>query len=279
MVVELIGHAIYPPPSSLRADDPEAIRAYIEQAPFLALAAATGGRVTVSGLGTASLQGDVRFADVLELTHPSPRVPWQGDLFRHAIDRRHDRPNAIPESLGVLRARAALTALPVDDRRAALDPERLRAAGMTWESVAGWLQGPVDADAWTALIPGFVVAGLGMGAQGAVVTQASLAAVEPARAGMATGVVNTMRQLGVAVGVAVWGVVFQARVGDEVTSQLAGTGVPSRELADAVGTGAGLKVLSAVPEPLRAAVDAAVRAAGAAGISERRLQGLVFAGF
>lgn len=38
MVVELIGHAIFPPPSSLRVDDPEAIRAYIEQAPFLALA-------------------------------------------------------------------------------------------------------------------------------------------------------------------------------------------------------------------------------------------------
>ncbi|GHJ44545.1 3-phosphoshikimate 1-carboxyvinyltransferase [Catellatospora sp. TT07R-123] len=33
---------------------------------FLAAAAVTGGRITVAGLGTASLQGDVRFADVLE---------------------------------------------------------------------------------------------------------------------------------------------------------------------------------------------------------------------
>ncbi|XVV08777.1 3-phosphoshikimate 1-carboxyvinyltransferase [Actinoplanes sp. CA-131856] len=33
---------------------------------FLGAAAIAGGRVTVSGLGTASLQGDVRFADVLE---------------------------------------------------------------------------------------------------------------------------------------------------------------------------------------------------------------------
>ncbi|GAA3387246.1 TROVE domain-containing protein [Cryptosporangium minutisporangium] len=118
-----------------------------------------------------------RFGDVLELTHPSPRalnsfqppastqVPrprrepveknsaWQAALFRHAIDRRHDRPNPLPEELTVLRARAALTALPLDERRAALDPERLRAAGMTWESVAGWLQGPLDAAAWTSLIP------------------------------------------------------------------------------------------------------------------------------
>ncbi|GAA1627934.1 3-phosphoshikimate 1-carboxyvinyltransferase [Actinoplanes couchii] len=33
---------------------------------FLGAAAVTGGRVTVSGLGTGSLQGDVRFADALE---------------------------------------------------------------------------------------------------------------------------------------------------------------------------------------------------------------------
>ena len=33
---------------------------------FLAAAAITGGRVTVEGLGTASIQGDVRFADLLE---------------------------------------------------------------------------------------------------------------------------------------------------------------------------------------------------------------------
>ncbi|SHN47994.1 TROVE domain-containing protein [Cryptosporangium aurantiacum] len=94
-----------------------------------------------------------RFGDVLELAHPSPRASWQGALFRYAIDRRHNRPNAIPDELSVLRARAELTALPVDERRAALDPERLRAAGMTWESVAGWLQGPMDAAAWTSLIP------------------------------------------------------------------------------------------------------------------------------
>ncbi|HWS36410.1 MAG TPA: 3-phosphoshikimate 1-carboxyvinyltransferase [Actinoplanes sp.] len=33
---------------------------------FLGAAAVTGGRITVSGLGTGSLQGDVRFADALE---------------------------------------------------------------------------------------------------------------------------------------------------------------------------------------------------------------------
>src|SRR5690606_38818577 len=60
----------------------------------------------------------------------------------------------IPESLRLLRARAELLALPVAERRGVLaDPGRLTAAGMTWEAVAGWLQGPMDAEAWAAVIP------------------------------------------------------------------------------------------------------------------------------
>lgn len=44
--------------------------------------------------------------------------------------------------------------MPIELRRAVLDvPEALYDAGMTWESVAGWLQGPMDAKAWEALIP------------------------------------------------------------------------------------------------------------------------------
>ncbi|WP_408898843.1 TROVE domain-containing protein [Nocardioides sp. R1-1] len=96
-----------------------------------------------------------RFADVLELTHPSPRDARQSALFRHAIDRRHDRPEVIPDELGVLRARQQLLSVPVEQRRAVLaQGDRVLApAAMTWEQVAGWLQGPLDAAAWEALIP------------------------------------------------------------------------------------------------------------------------------
>ncbi len=102
----------------------------------------------------------VRFADVVDLTHPGPAAdrPWQGALFAYALDRRHKRDKTIPAELTTLRARAALLAVPVDRRRALFDdPERARdtlhAAAMTWESVAGWLQGPLDARVWEALIP------------------------------------------------------------------------------------------------------------------------------
>lgn len=95
-----------------------------------------------------------RFADVLELTHPSSTSDAQGALFAHALDRRHGYGDSIPESLPLLRSRAKLMAKPLAGRRAVLrDPERLKAAGMTWEALAGWLQGPMDAEAWTAVLP------------------------------------------------------------------------------------------------------------------------------
>jgi len=100
-----------------------------------------------------SAQAGFRFGDVIELTHPVASTPAQGDLFAHALDRRHDRDKPIPESLRMLRARAALAAVPVEERTAVLDPALLAAAGMTWEALAGWRQAPIDAAAWMAVIP------------------------------------------------------------------------------------------------------------------------------
>lgn len=101
-----------------------------------------------------------RFGDVIDLVHPTPAADKseQGELFAHALDRRHQRDKPIPRRLAVLHARARLTtSLPVDARRSVLLAEdghvRLKAAGMTWEALAGWLQGPLDAAAWEAIIP------------------------------------------------------------------------------------------------------------------------------
>lgn len=97
-----------------------------------------------------------RFGDVIDQVHPSAAAAWQGDLFEHALDRRHDRDKPIPGSLQMLRDRAALMAHPVQSRRELLranGPQLLNQAGMTWESLAGWLQGPMDAEAWEAVIP------------------------------------------------------------------------------------------------------------------------------
>ncbi|MFI9799453.1 TROVE domain-containing protein [Streptomyces sp. NPDC052302] len=108
-----------------------------------------------------------RFGDILNLTHaaPDPAKPWQGELFRYALDRRHHPETAVPpESAPVLTAHRALMAVPVGERRVVLTSEggaeRLAAAGMTWEALAGWLQGPMDKAAWEAVIPSMGVMAL-----------------------------------------------------------------------------------------------------------------------
>jgi hypothetical protein len=101
-----------------------------------------------------------RFGDVLNLVHaaPDPDKPWQGDLFRYALDRRHHPDTAVPPASNrTLTAHRELMAVPVEERRALVTApdgaERLAAAGMTWEALAGWLQGPMDKAAWEAVIP------------------------------------------------------------------------------------------------------------------------------
>ncbi|WP_251092870.1 TROVE domain-containing protein [Streptomyces sp. Caat 7-52] len=101
-----------------------------------------------------------RFGDILNLVHasPDPDKPWQGDLFRYALDRRHHPDTAVPPaSLPALTLHRELMALPVEARRAVVTSadgaERLAAAGVTWEALAGWLQGPLDKAAWEAVIP------------------------------------------------------------------------------------------------------------------------------
>ncbi|MER6222995.1 TROVE domain-containing protein [Streptomyces sp900105755] len=101
-----------------------------------------------------------RFGDILNLVHaaPDPDKPWQGELFRYALDRRYNPDTAVPPaSSPVLGAHRELMALPVGQRRAVVTgpggAERLAAGGLTWEALAGWLQGPMDRAAWEAVIP------------------------------------------------------------------------------------------------------------------------------
>lgn len=63
-------------------------------------------------------------------------------------------------------------------------------------------------DGWTALLPGFVVAGIGVGLLNPVIADVALSVVPRERSGMAAGINDTFRQVGIAVGVAVWGAVF-----------------------------------------------------------------------
>ncbi len=69
---------------------------------------------------------------------------------------------------------------------------------------------------WTALLPGFIVAGIGVGMVNAPLASTAVSVVEPRRAGMASGLNSTFRQVGIATGIAGLGAIFQNRIQSEL---------------------------------------------------------------
>ena len=65
---------------------------------------------------------------------------------------------------------------------------------------------------WPALIAGLVVSGVGVGLAAPVLVSATLSSVPRPRSGMASGAVNTFRQIGYALGIAAFGSLFASRI-------------------------------------------------------------------
>jgi hypothetical protein len=108
---------------------------------------------------------------------------------------------------------------------------------------------------WLVLLPGFILAGIGLGITSTGLASAALSAVEPAHAGMAAGLVNTLRQVGTATGVAVLGALYASRVTTASLHALAGLPAPPgaiHRLAAAVASGAGVRVAAVAPPAARA---------------------------
>jgi len=85
---------------------------------------------------------------------------------------------------------------------------------------------------WTALIPGFVLAGAGIGLVNPPLASAAIGVVPVERSGMASGINSTFRQVGIATGIAGLGAVFQHSVTQHTTQALARSG-HGREMAAA----------------------------------------------
>ncbi|MGN6587253.1 MAG: MFS transporter [Solirubrobacterales bacterium] len=73
---------------------------------------------------------------------------------------------------------------------------------------------------WTALLAGFVIAGIGIGTTNPGIGQAAIAVVPVEKSGMGSGINTTFRQVGIATGVAGLGAVFQGQVGSKLSELL-----------------------------------------------------------
>ena len=65
---------------------------------------------------------------------------------------------------------------------------------------------------WTALLPGFVLMGAGVGVTNPALASTAIAVVPPQRAGMASGTNSTFRQVGIATGIAAFGALFEHHI-------------------------------------------------------------------
>jgi len=106
---------------------------------------------------------------------------------------------------------------------------------------------------WTHLLPGMIVAGFGSGFVNVPVASIAVGVVHPSRAGMGSGINSTLRQVGLAAGIAAIGSIFAAKVRDGVVSGLAGSPLAhsSHTLAHAIGAGHAAQVIANTPPGLR----------------------------
>jgi predicted MFS family arabinose efflux permease len=117
----------------------------------------------------------------------------------------------------------------------------------------------IDADSrWTALLAGFIVAGIGIGIANPALAAGALRVVDPARTGMASGINNTFRLGGVAVGVAALGALLQDRAESSLTASSVGN---AHALADVVSSSG---VRAVAPELVESATTAYVSGLNAA---------------
>ena len=102
---------------------------------------------------------------------------------------------------------------------------------------------------WTALLPGQVLAGIGIGLATPGLASTAVGVVPPRLSGMASGANNTTRQLGLATGIAGLGAIFQSKIQSTLTPLVAGTPASSHvhELSRAVASGGTGRALQAVP--------------------------------
>src|SRR5947209_5083595 len=87
------------------------------------------------------------------------------------------------------------------------------------------MSGLTASSGWTALLPGSIVAGAGVGLVNPSLASAAIGVVPPQRSGMASGINNTFRQVGIATGIAVLGELFESRITIKLTPRLAQTPV------------------------------------------------------
>ncbi len=138
----------------------------------------------------------------------------------------------------------------------------------------------VDSE-WTALLVGFIVGGVGIGLVNPVIADVALSVVPKEQSGMAAGINDTFRQVGIAVGIAAWGAIFLG-VGASKTQEAASglSGGQAHDLVEATSSGTLPQAVAALPARVQAGAADAAQQGFISGLNEILLIGAIlsFAG-
>jgi len=132
------------------------------------------------------------------------------------------------------------------------------------------MRGLDSTSTWAHLIPGLIVSGAGVGMVNPPLASTAIGVVAPQRAGMASGINSTFRQVGIATGIALLGTLFSSKVTSEVLARSSGVAVLSghaHQLATAVQSGAVAKVLGQLPRHVRPRVEQIATSAFTSGLN------------
>jgi EmrB/QacA subfamily drug resistance transporter len=124
---------------------------------------------------------------------------------------------------------------------------------------------------WTHLVPGLIVSGLGAGLVNPPLASTAIGVVVPERAGMASGINSTFRQIGIAMSVAILGTIFASSLRDSLDHRL--SSIPdlasqAPRIATAVRQGQGSSAISSVPPGVRGQLVSAIRSSFAGAIND-----------
>jgi EmrB/QacA subfamily drug resistance transporter len=123
------------------------------------------------------------------------------------------------------------------------------------------MRGLTAGSSWTHLIPGLIVAGIGVGFINPPLASTAVGVVEPRRAGMASGINSTFRQVGIATGIALLGALFANRLGSAVGALSARTpfAAHSAAIAAALRNGGASRLFATTPPGRRGLLAEVVR--------------------
>jgi EmrB/QacA subfamily drug resistance transporter len=122
------------------------------------------------------------------------------------------------------------------------------------------------------LLPGFLLAGIGIGTANPGIGQAAIGVVPPEKAGMGSGINTSFRQVGIATGVASLGAVFQSQVASKLSATLPNA---PHGFAEIVSSGGSRAAGLAAPPGRQAEFVHAAKVAFVSGFNEILLIGAV----